>query len=46
MREKIKEKVKYWKLDNIYLFKVNNENIRTMCGICSRLTIKTPKQRR
>ena len=25
----------------IYLFKVNNENTRTMCKICSKLTIKT-----
>ena len=24
----------------IYLFKVNNRNIRTMCEICSKLTIK------
>ena len=28
----------------IYLFKVNDENIRTMCDICSKLTIKTPEQ--
>ena len=26
----------------IYLFKVNNRNTRAMCGICSKLTIKTP----
>ena len=29
----------------IYLFKVNNENNRTMCESCSKLIIKTPKQR-
>ena len=27
---------------NIYLFKVNNRNIRKRCEICSKLTIKTP----
>ena len=26
----------------IYLFKINNRNSRTMCEICSKLTIKTP----
>ena len=30
----------------IYLFKVNNEKTSTMGEICSKLTIKTPKQRR
>ena len=30
---------------NIYLFKVNNRNIRKMFGICSMLTIKTPERR-
>ena len=29
----------------IYLLKVNNGNIRTICEICSKLTIKTPEQR-
>ena len=29
---------------NIYPFKVNNRNIRKKCEICSKLTIKTPKQ--
>ena len=29
----------------IYLFKVNYRNIRTMCEICSKLTIKTPERR-
>ena len=29
----------------IYLFKVKNGNTRTMSDICSKLTIKTPKQR-
>ena len=28
----------------IYLFKVNNRNSRTMCKICSKLTIKTPER--
>ena len=27
----------------IYFFKVNNGNTRTMCKICSKLTIKTPE---
>ena len=26
----------------IYLFKVNNGNTRTICKICSKLTIKAP----
>ena len=29
----------------IYLFKVNNGNSRTMCEICSKLTIKIPERR-
>ena len=29
---------------NIYLFKVSNRNIRKRCEICSKLTIKAPKQ--
>ena len=29
----------------IYLLKVNNRNTRTMCEICSKLTIKTPEWR-
>ena len=29
----------------IYFFKINNGNTRTLCEICSKLTIKTPKQR-
>ena len=32
-------------LDDIYLFKFNNENTRTMCEVCSKLTIKTPERR-
>ena len=28
----------------IYLLKVNNKNIRTMCEICSKLTIKIPER--
>ena len=31
---------------NIYLFKVNNRNIRKMCEICPKLTIETPERRR
>ena len=27
----------------IYLVKVNDENTKTRCEICSKLTIKTPK---
>ena len=27
-----------------YLLKVNNKNARTMCEICSKLTIKTPER--
>ena len=30
---------------NIYLFKVNNRNTRERCKICSKLIIKTSKQR-
>ena len=30
---------------SIYLFKVNNENISTICEICSNLTIQTPEWR-
>ena len=29
----------------IVLFKVNNGNNRTMCEICSKLTLKTPERR-
>ena len=29
-----------------YKFKVNNKSTRTRCEICSKLTVKTPKQRR
>ena len=29
----------------IYLLKVNNENTRTRCEICSKLTIKIPERR-
>ena len=31
-------------LASIYLFKVNNENSRAMCEICSKITIKTPER--
>ena len=30
---------------NIYLFKVHNRNTRERCGICLKLTIKTPERR-
>ena len=30
---------------NIYLFKVNDRNIRIRREICSKLTIKTPERR-
>ena len=30
---------------DIFLFKVNIKNTRTMCEICSKLTIKTLKRR-
>ena len=30
----------------IYLLKVNNKNIRAMCEICSKLTIKIPERRK
>ena len=29
---------------DIYLFKVNNRNIRKKCKICSKLTIKSPER--
>ena len=31
-------------LDGLYFFKINNENTRTISGICSRLITKTTKQ--
>ena len=36
---------KYFFPPIIYLFKANNENIRKMFEICSKLTIKTPERR-
>ena len=30
---------------NSYLFEVNKGNTRKRCGICSKLTIKTPERR-
>ena len=40
----------YWISDQTnsadnYLFKVNNKNSRTRCGVCSKLTIKIPERR-
>ena len=32
-------------LSNIYLFKVNNENTRKRCEICSKLIAKTTERR-
>ena len=37
--------VKQYNLVGIYLFKVNDENTRTMCKICFDLTIQTQEQR-
>ena len=34
-----------YNLIGIYLFKVNSRNTRTICEICSKLTIKTPERR-
>ena len=31
--------------DNVYLFKVNHQIMRSMCEICSKLTIKPPERR-
>ena len=31
--------------DGNYMFKFNNRNNRKRCGICSKLTIKTPERR-
>ena len=29
----------------VFLFKVNNENIKTICAVCSKIGIKTPERR-
>ena len=29
---------------DIYLFKINNRNIKKSCEICSKLTVKTPER--
>ena len=34
-----------WFPAGIYLFRVKNRNSRTICEICSKLTIKTPERR-
>ena len=34
-----------WRLVCIYLSKINCGNIRSMCDICSKLTVKTPERR-
>ena len=31
--------------ENPAMFKVNNRNTRTMCEICSKLTIRAPERR-
>ena len=36
--------ISYYPAGN-YLFKINNRNTRTRCGICSKLIIKIPEQR-
>ena len=36
--------IRHQNLSGIYLFKVNNENTRKMCGICLKLTIKIPER--
>ena len=45
----IKQYIKLNKVNDIsrqnYLFKANNGNTRTMCEMCSKLTIKTPEKR-
>ena len=33
-----------WFPGNIYLFKINNRNIRGRCEICAKVTIKTPER--
>ena len=34
-----------WSVD-FSLYEANNGNIKTICGICSKLTINTPERRR
>ena len=36
-----KREMKSFVSTDIYLFKINNRNNRTMCEICSEVTIKT-----
>ena len=36
---------KYMLPSDIYLFKVNNGNNKTMCEICPKITTKTPERR-
>ena len=38
--------MKAWLPANIYVLKINNKNTRERCEMCSKLTIKTPEQRR
>ena len=50
MKSYIKKIQMYWISDQTnsadnYLFKVNNKNSRTRCGVCSKLTIKIPERR-
>ena len=44
-KKKKKTKKKKNTHNGLYLFKDNNGNTRTMCEICSKLTIKTPERR-
>ena len=39
-QKKIQDQVTYRYAANIYLFKINNRNIRKRCEICSALTVK------
>ena len=44
-QKKIQDQVTYQYAANIYLFKINNRNIRKRCEICSVLTVKTTERR-
>ena len=39
------KKEPYYYPGGIYMFKVNNKNIRTRCEICSKITVKIPERR-
>ena len=44
-QKKIQDQVTYRYTANIYLFEINNRNIRRRYEICSKLTIKTSERR-